>query len=106
MNVKIYSAVRDPEAVDSLIGQKVQKGSFDVPPFSEYRVSPIGIAEGTYSGKKRLLLDLSSLHNDAVHPRINDLIDEEYCSLSYVKIDDTISAIKHCGKHAIRNRYH
>jgi hypothetical protein len=38
---------------------------FDAPPFSVYRVSPIGIAEGKYSGKKRLILDLSSLHNDA-----------------------------------------
>jgi hypothetical protein len=82
--------------VDSLIEQEVQKcyikGPFDAPPFSAYRVSPIGIAEGKYSGKKRLILDLSSPH-DAVHPSINDLIDKESCSLSYVKIDDAISAI-------------
>ena len=104
----LLSAVRDPETVDSLIEQEVQKGyikgPFDAPPFSVYRVSPIGIAEGKYSGKKRLILDLSSPHNDAVHSSINDLIDKESCSLSYVKIDDAISAIKHCGKHAILNK--
>jgi hypothetical protein len=42
------------------------KGPFDAPPFSAYRVSPIGIAEGKYSDKKCLILDLSSPHNDAV----------------------------------------
>jgi hypothetical protein len=84
LNEKIYSAVRDPETVDSLIEQEVQngdiKGPFAAPPFSAYRVSPIGIAEGKYSGKKRLILDLSSPHNDAVHPSINDLIDKESCT--------------------------
>jgi hypothetical protein len=43
----LLSAVRDPETVDSLIEQEVQKGDmkgpFDAPPFSAYRVSPIGI---------------------------------------------------------------
>ena len=52
----LLSAVRDPEIVDSLIEQEVQKGyikgPFDAPPFSVYRVSPIGIAECKYSGKK------------------------------------------------------
>jgi hypothetical protein len=51
----LLSAVRYLEAVDSLIEQEVQKvyikGPFDAPPFSVYRVSPIGIAEDKYSGK-------------------------------------------------------
>jgi hypothetical protein len=47
------------------------------------------------SGKKRLILDLSSPHNDAVHPSINDLIDKESSSLSYVNRD--FESIKnHC----------
>ena len=71
--------------MDSLIEQEVQKGyikgPFDAPPFSVYRVSPIGIAECKYPGKKPLILDLSSQHNDEEHPSINDLIDKVLLSL-------------------------
>ena len=32
-------------------------------PFDFYRVRPIGVATGKYSDKKRLIIDLSLLHN-------------------------------------------
>ena len=35
-------------------------GPFSKPPFDKYRVSPLGLAVGKYSGKKRLIVDLSS----------------------------------------------
>jgi hypothetical protein len=44
-----------------------QKGAFEKPPFDMYRVSPIGIVEGKYSGKKRLIVDLSSPHDGEEH---------------------------------------
>ncbi|CAG2227598.1 unnamed protein product [Mytilus edulis] len=69
-----------------------------------YRVSPIGIVEGKYSGKKRLIVDLSSPHESQDHFSINDLIDKEQCSLSYVKIDDAINAIKEFGRLSILNK--
>jgi hypothetical protein len=47
-----------------------------------YRVSPIGIVEGKYSGKKRLIVDLSSPHDSEEHSSINNLIDKEQCSLT------------------------
>ncbi|CAG2251370.1 unnamed protein product [Mytilus edulis] len=71
---------------------------------SRYRVSPIGIVEGKYSGKKRLIVDLSSPHESQDHFSINDLIDKEQCSLSYVKIDDAINAIKEFGRLSILNK--
>jgi hypothetical protein len=41
----LQSAFRNPDIVDNLIKQQVEK-----PPFDMYRVSPIGIVEGKYSG--------------------------------------------------------
>ena len=65
-------------------------GPFDSPPFDNNRVSPLGVAEGKYSKKKLLILDLSSPHQSEKHCSINDLIDKDTCSMSYVKIDDAI----------------
>ena len=47
------------------------------------------MAEGKYSKKKRLILDLSAPHNDT-DLSINDLIDKAQCSMLYIKIDDAI----------------
>lgn len=101
----LLSAMKQPESVDELIrsetGKGFLKGPFESPPFDTYRVSPIGIAEGKYSKKKRLIVDLSSPHDDPLHESINDLIDKEQCSLTYVKIDDAIKIIRDYGKGAI-----
>jgi hypothetical protein len=48
-------------------------GPFDSPSFDNYRISPLGVAEGKYSKKKRLILDLSSPHQSENHCSINDL---------------------------------
>jgi len=101
----LLSASRQPEIVDNLIKSDIDNnfllGPFDKPPFDKFRVSPIGVAEGKYSGKKRLIVDLSSPHNDHSHESINSLIDKDACSLSYVRIDDAIKAIKDQGQGAI-----
>ena len=65
---------------------------FTQPPFDNYRVSPIGVAEGKYSKKKRLILDLLAPHNDT-DLSIHDLIDKAQCSMSYVTIDDAVKII-------------
>ena len=104
----LQSAFRNPDIVDNLIKQEVEKGypkgAFEKPPFDMHRVSPIGIVEGKYSGKKRLIVDLSSPHDGEEHSSINNLIDTEQCSLSYVRIDDAISAIKDFGRFSILNK--
>lgn len=98
----LLSARQQPNVVDSIIESEVRKGFLQGPytnsPFSFYRVSPIGIAEGRYSGKQRLIVDLSAPHNDPEHDSINSLIDKNECSMSYVRIDDAIKYIVLYGK--------
>lgn len=123
-NVVIYecrnalSARRDPEAVNLLLEDEIKKGfiygPFKKPPFHSYRVSPIGIATHKYSFKKRLILnlfsphnnedhilDLSSPHNNEDHLSINELIDKDLCSLSYIKLGDAIRVIQEFGPNSI-----
>ena len=76
----------------------------DTCPYAVYRINPIGIVEGKYSGKKRIILDLSSPHESSEHQSINSLISKEEFSLSYVKIDDAISAIKRYGAGSLMNK--
>lgn len=95
------SARSQKNIVSELIKKELDNGfaygPFTVLPFTNYRVSPLGVAEGKYSFKKRLILDLSAPHNDAA-VSVNDLIDKDNCSMSYVKIDDAIKIIKKYGK--------
>lgn len=96
------SARSQREVTTTLLEKEVEKGflygPFESPPFDSYRVSPLGVAEGKYSMKKRLILDLSSPHNDDKHKSINDLIDKDNCSMSYVKIDHAIDIILRLGQ--------
>ena len=59
---------------------------FSEPPFDNNRVIPLGLAVRKYSGKKRLIVDLSSPHDNPLNSRINDLIDKDSCCLTYVKL--------------------
>lgn len=94
------SARKNPLVVDELLYTEIQrgyvKGPYPSPPFENYRVSPLGIATHKYSGKKRLIFDLSSPHNNA-EPSINELINKDLCTLSYVRIDDAIEKIQDYG---------
>ena len=96
------SAKAQPEIVSQLIMKEVKKGflvgPFRTPSFSLYRVSPLGLAEGTYSGKARLIVDLSAPHNSDKHTSLNELINTEEYSLSYVKLDDVIHGILDRGQ--------
>ncbi|XP_033724564.1 uncharacterized protein LOC117314606 [Pecten maximus] len=98
----LQSANNNATIVDTLISSELEKGFLCGPfqrlPFEHYRVSPIGVAIGKYSKKPRLIVDLSSPHEDTDHPSINELIDKEQCSLSYVKIDDAVNIIQSLGR--------
>ncbi|XP_069134328.1 uncharacterized protein [Argopecten irradians] len=97
----LQSVIRDPVTVE-LINSEIQKGFLCGPfkklPFEQYRVSPIGVAYGKYSGKPRLIVDLSSPHDNDSHPSVNDLINKEEYSLCYIRIDDAIAIIQKLGK--------
>ena len=101
----MLSARRNPSDVQELIEIECEQGflhgPFSEPPFDKYRVSPLGLAVGKYSRKKRLIIDLSSSHDDPLNSSINDLIDKDSCRLTYVKIDDAIRAIQHYGRNAL-----
>ncbi len=99
----LQSALTEPETVDILIKKEIEAnfiiGPFPVPPFNTFRVSPIGVATRKFSGKKRLIIDLSSPHNSPF-PSINSLIPLEEFSLHYHDIDQAITLIKDAGRGA------
>lgn len=100
----LLSATSEPDVVDSLIETELERGyllgPYTEPPFERFRINPIGVATGKYSLKKRLIVDLSAPHDNMEHASINDTIDKELCSLSYVKVDDAIKIIRQKGKGA------
>lgn len=101
----LRTAIQNPSDAQELINSEVNKGyllgPFTYPPFQNFRVSPIGVHERKYSTKKRLIVDLSSPHDDPMYVSINDLIDKDSCSLKYVKIDEAIKVIQLYGSGAI-----
>ena len=102
------SAKLHPQVVEELIQSEIEKGyllgPFKKAPFETYRISPIGIAEGKYSKKKRLIVDLSAPYDNENIPSINELIDKDLHSLSYVTVDDAIELIKKAGVGAMLSK--
>jgi hypothetical protein len=88
--------------VTQALAQEVESGfmvgPLDCLPWEQSRVSPLGVATGRYSGKKRLILDLSSPHDKEGVLSINDHIDKTKFSLEYTTVDDAIRIIKQLGK--------
>ena len=97
----LLSARTQPHVVQDIIEQEKQKGfligPFHSAPYPISRVNPIGIVEGKYSRKKRLIVDLSAPHNNQEHSSLNSLINKHEFSMKYVKIDDAIKKIKTAG---------
>eukprot|EP00731_Ephydatia_muelleri_P012479 Em0006g1373a len=58
------------------------------------QISPFGVIPKGQTGKWRLIVDLSSPHGSSV----NDGIDSELCSLSYVSVEDVASIILRLGR--------
>ncbi|XP_034554896.1 uncharacterized protein LOC117823776 [Notolabrus celidotus] len=86
--------------MDSLLAEEVRQGfmigPFDSPPFPVFRVSPLGVATRKYSGKKRLIIDLSSPHGSHV-PSINSVIPAPDFSMQYATIDHAITLVRLAG---------
>ena len=83
----LLSARRDPDFVNSALEKECAlgyiKGPYKSLPFSNYRVSPIGVAIGKYSGKKRLIIDLSH-PRDSSETSVNESMDKDNCSVEYI----------------------
>ncbi|XP_061585356.1 uncharacterized protein LOC133450379 [Cololabis saira] len=97
----LLSAINEPESVDRLLAKEVKEGfmigPFPHPPFPNFRISPLGITTRKYSGKKRIIVDLSAPHGSFI-PSINSLIPSEDFSLHYATINHAIALIKLAGK--------
>ena len=97
------SAREHPDIVDNyLLGEKSQGRIGSVPESSPLaqacHTSPFGvIPKKSKPGKWRLIIDLSSPANHSV----NDGIEKELCSLSYVKVDQVVECILNVGQGAL-----
>ncbi|XP_029904174.1 uncharacterized protein LOC115356996 [Myripristis murdjan] len=99
----LQSALTEPATVDKLLAKEVSDGfmigPFSSPPFPIHRISPLGIATRKYSGKKRLIIDLSSPHGTAT-PSINSLIPSPDFSMHYSTITHATNLIRRAGRGA------
>ena len=64
--------------------------------FPQVQVSPFGVIPKSEPGKWRLILDLSAPEGCSV----NDSICSEWCSLSYISVDDVAAEIVNLGRGA------
>ena len=101
----LRSALKEKDFVAAALKTELNQGyimgPFFDPPFDYYRVSPLGVAIGKYSGKKRLILDLSSPHGEDLVCSVNSGIDKAEFSLQYVTIDHAMDIIMKLGRGAL-----
>lgn len=76
-------------------------GPFDKSLFATTHINSIGIAARKYSGKKHLIIDLSTHHNNEIQS-ISSLIPLALFCLCYASVGNTISQ----GGVASRGSYH
>jgi len=94
----LISALQHPEVVDSKLIKERQSGRihgpFRSPPFSNLRVSPLGVIPKKAPGEFRMIHHLSFPYGDS----INTFIPSEFSSVKYATIDDAINFIKLLGR--------
>ena len=69
--------------------------------FPQVHVSPFGVIPKSEPGKWRLILDLSSPEGNSV----NDGINKEWCSLSYISVDDVAARVMGLGRGALMAKF-
>ena len=96
------------KSVDSnmeIVRQKISKeleagrigGPYDEPPFTNFRVSPLGLVPKKEEGEFRLIHHLSYPSGDSV----NDHIDPKLCSVQYTSFDKAIEMVQKLGPGAL-----
>ena len=92
------SARDHPEVIREYLAKECSEGKvigpLDPACFPMVHTSRIGVIPKGNTGRWRLIVDLSSPEGGSV----NDGIDESFCSLSYVSIDDAVQAIRKKGR--------
>lgn len=93
----LLSARAQPPVVDQKIAKELDAhrlaGAFETPPFSVFRVSPLGIVPKKTQGEFCMIHHLSYPKGKSV----NDGISREHSSVYYANIDKAIRRIKHSG---------
>lgn len=96
----LKSAKQYPQVMSEYIRKECKAGRLldplDPQLFPEVHISRFGVIPKTNPGRWRLILNLSSPKGSSV----NDGIDPERCSLSYMKVDDATRAIEKVGRGA------
>ena len=96
----LLSAIQNPEAVesDAIIEKEIAAqrlaGPFSSPPFSHFRISPLGLVPKKTEGEFRLIHHLSFPRGSS----LNDGVSSEFTSVSYATVDDAICTIKTVGQ--------
>ena len=87
----VISAMQRPEVVDSKLIKERQcgriLGPFSYPPFSNLRVSPLGVIPKKAPGEFRMIHHLSFSYGDS----INTFIPSEFSTVKYATVDDAIN---------------
>lgn len=93
----LKSANQNPDIVRQKLAKELMEdriaGPFKEAPFTNFRVSPIGLVEKKTKGEYRLIHHLSYPKGDSV----NDFIDPELCSVQYTSFDQAIKLVQSLG---------
>ena len=76
-------------------------GPFQPSAFPAVHVNPFGVIPKSEPGKWRLIVDMSSPEGGSV----NEGICKEWCSLSYISVDDVASEVVKLGKGALMAKF-
>ena len=98
LNAKnLASAYERPQIVSAKIFKELEAnrlaGPFDSPPFSTFRVSPLGLIPKKTPGEFRMIHHLSFPDGSS----INDSIPFEFTSVNYARVDDATALVKQLG---------
>ncbi|KAK3101834.1 hypothetical protein FSP39_006695 [Pinctada imbricata] len=95
------SVYSHPDIIEEYINAGIStnriKGPFSVPPFHNFKTSPLGVVPKSDPNKFRIIHDLSFPHNDSV----NSNIPSEFSQVKYDSIDTVVSLIRKFGKGAL-----
>ncbi|XP_077338353.1 uncharacterized protein LOC143983017 [Lithobates pipiens] len=97
----LRSALDHPGVVDDKLGKEValgrMGGPFEVQPWGDLVVSPLGVVPKKEPGKFRLIHHLSFPKGGSV----NDFIDPEACTVSYTSFDAAVRWVRRYGRGAL-----
>ena len=95
------SVLKNPDAVTHKIDKEIAAGRlagpFDKPPFTNFRIFPIGLFEKKEPGAFRLIHDLSSPKENSG----NSCIPDQFRSVSYETIDNVVTLVQKFGQGAL-----